>query len=194
MTDYPAVAEQYARDVIAGTIPAGKYIRLACQRHLDDLEWQDDESFRFRFDAKAATRACTFIKLMPHTKGKRAAQKQTLKLESWQVFFAVNVFGWLRRKDNLRRFRRALLLVPRKNGKSALAAAIGLYMLVAENEHGAEVYSGATNEKQAREVFRPARLCCTNPSKDSSCESSVIDGVYEQTDAPDLQDHELASL
>lgn len=51
-----------------------------------------------------------------------------------------------------------LLLVPRKNGKSALAAAIGLYMLVADGEHGAEVYSGATSEKQAWEVFRPAKL------------------------------------
>lgn len=158
MTDYPAVAEQYARDVIAGTIPSGKYIRLACQRHMDDLAWQDDDTFAYRFDAKAATKACAFIELMPHTKGKWAAQKQTLKLEPWQAFFVVNLFGWLRRKDNLRRFRRALLLVPRKNGKSALAAAIGLYMLVADDEHGAEVYSGATNEKQAWEVFRPARL------------------------------------
>lgn len=158
MTDYPAVAEQYARDVIAGKIPAGKYIKLACQRHLDDLDWQSDDGFAFRFDAKAATKACKFIELMPHTKGKWAAQKQTLKLEPWQVFFVAVIFGWLRRKDNTRRFRKALLLVPRKNGKSALAAAIGLYMLVADGEHGAEVYSGATSEKQAWEVFRPARL------------------------------------
>lgn len=158
MTGYPAVAEQYARDVISGKIPAGKYIKLACQRHLDDLDWQSDDGFAFRFDAKAATKACTFIELMPHTKGKWAAQKQTLKLEPWQAFFVAVIFGWLRRKDNTRRFRKALLLVPRKNGKSALAAAIGLYMLVADGEHGAEVYSGATSEKQAWEVFRPARL------------------------------------
>src|SRR6056297_3319121 len=103
MTDYPAVAEQYARDVTSGKIPAAKYVRLACQRHLDDLEWQDEDSFKFRFDAKAATRAYAFIELMPHTKGKWAAQRQTIKLEPWQVFLVANAFGWLRRKDNTRR-------------------------------------------------------------------------------------------
>lgn len=158
MTNYAEVAEQYARDVTEGTIPASKWIKLACQKHLDDLDWQDDDDFRYRFDDAAANKACAFIELMPHTKGKWAAQKQTLKLEPWQTFFVCVAFGWLRRKDNKRRFRRVLLLVPRKNGKSALAAAIGLYMLCADGEHGAEVYSGATTEKQAWEVFRPARL------------------------------------
>lgn len=158
MTNYAAVAEQYARDVTTGNIPAAKYIKLACQRHLDDMDWQADDGFAFRFDEKAANKACQFVELMPHTKGKWAAQKLTLKLEPWQVFFIVCVFGWLRCKDNTRRFRKVLLLVPRKNGKSAVAAAIGNYMLVADGEHGAEVYSGATTEKQAWEVFRPARL------------------------------------
>ena len=155
---YPAIALQYAKDVTSGVIPAGKFVRLACQRHLDDLDWQDDDSFKFRFDAGAANKVCAFVELMPHTKGKWAAEKKTLILEPWQVFFLVVAFGWLRRKDNTRRFRKVFLLVPRKNGKSALAAAVGLYMLVADGEHGAEIYSGATTEKQAWEVFRPARL------------------------------------
>ncbi len=158
MTNYADVAAQYARDVISGEILASKYIKLACQRHLDDLDWQDDSGFAYRFDAKAATKACAFIELMPHTKGKWAQQGQTLTLEPWQVFMTVCLFGWLRCKDNTRRFRRFLLLVPRKNGKSAWAAAVGLYMLCADNEYGAEVYSGARNEKQAWEVFKPARL------------------------------------
>lgn len=158
MKDYTATAKRYARDVVSGKIPAAKYVRLACHRHLDDLNWQKDKGFDYRFDKKAANRACAFIELMPHTKGKWAAQKQTLNLEPWQIFMSVCLFGWLRRKDNTRRFRRFLLLVPRKNGKSAWAAAVGLYMLCADGEHGAEIYSGATTEKQAWEVFRPARL------------------------------------
>lgn len=158
MTDYAAVAEQYARDVISGAIPASKWVRLACQRHLDDLAWQDDAGFAFRFDAKAAARVCAFVEMMPHTKGKWAASGETLIMQPWQVFMTVALFGWKRKRDNTRRFRRFLLLVPRKNGKSAWAAAIGLYMFCADGEHGAEVYSGATNEKQAWEVFRPARL------------------------------------
>ena len=158
MTNYPAVAEQYARDIISGEIPASKYIKLAAQRHLDDLDWQDDDGFAYRFDAKAATKACAFIELMPHTKGKWAKEGKTLIMEPWQVFMTVCLFGWLRCKDNTRRFRRFLLLVPRKNGKSAWAAAVGLYMLCADGEFGAEIFSGARNEKQAWEVFRPARL------------------------------------
>lgn len=156
--NYSEVARKYALDVVQGRIPAAKYAKAACQRHLDDLEWQDEDDFKFRYDEKAANKVCGFIELMRHTKGKWAAQKMTLKLEPWQVFFVCCVFGWMRRKDNTRRFRRALLVVPRKNGKSALAAAIGLYMFAGDGEHGAEVYSGATNEKQAWEVFRPARL------------------------------------
>lgn len=158
MTDYAAVAERYARDVVSGEIPAGKYVRLACRRHLDDLDWQDDESFRYRFDPKAAAKVCAFVELMPHTKGKWAAGGERLVLQPWQVFFTCVLFGWKRRKDNTRRYRVGFLLVPRKNGKSALAAALGLYMFAADGEHGAEVYSGATSEKQAWEVFRPARL------------------------------------
>lgn len=157
-SSYSATAEAYARDVVAGRIPAGKYIRLACQRHLDELAWQDDAQFAFRFDPKKGARVCKFIESLPHTKGKWAAKRELLKLEPWQVFFVMAAFGWLRKKDGLRRFRKVLLLVPRKNGKSALAAAIGLYMLCADGEHGAEVYSGATSEKQAWEVFRPAKL------------------------------------
>jgi phage terminase large subunit-like protein len=64
----------------------------------------------------------------------------------------------VRKSDGLRRYQKAYLSVPRKNGKSALAAAIGLYMLVADHEYGAEVYSGATTEKQSWEVFRPATI------------------------------------
>jgi phage terminase large subunit-like protein len=158
MKPYAATAIRYAREVISGKIPASKYIKLACQRHLDDLDWQDDSGFAYRFDAEAAARVCYFIELMPHTKGKWAKGGQSLTLEPWQVFMTVCLFGWIRRKDNTRRFRRFLLLVPRKNGKSAWAAAVGLYMLCADGEYGAEVYSGARNEKQAWEVFRPARL------------------------------------
>jgi len=156
--DFAAVAEQYAKDVLSGEIPACKWVRLACQRHLDDLAWQDGDEFPFRFDSKSAQKACAFIEHMPHTKGKWAAGGETLTLEPWQVFMVSSVFGWKRKRDDMRRFRRAFLLVPRKNGKSALAAAIGNYMFAADGEHGAEVYSGATTEKQAWEVFRPARL------------------------------------
>lgn len=151
-------ADKYAHDVVSGKQAAGRWIIAACKRHLDDLEKQKDESFKFYFDSAKAEKAIKFVELMPHTKGKWALKKETLKLEPWQKFFVANVFGWCKKKNGYRRFRRAQLWVPRKNGKSALAAAIGNYMLTADGEYGAEVYSGATTEKQAMEVFRPAQI------------------------------------
>ena len=156
--DYSKIAQGYAEDVVSGKIVACKWIILACQRHLDDLEWQDRDEFRFRFDGAAGEMVCQFVELMPHTKGKWAAKKMKLVMEPWQVFMTMCFFGWKRKRDNLRRFRKFFLLVPRKNGKSAWAAAIGNYFLVADGEYGGEVYSGATSEKQAWEVFKPARL------------------------------------
>ena len=151
-------ADQYARDVLSGEIPACKWIKLACKRHLDDLESSKNKSYPFYFDSKAAEKAIKFIELMPHTKGKWAQKGMKLKLEPWQKFFVANVFGWMKRKNGLRKYRNADLYVPRKNGKSALAAGIGNYMLAVDGEYGSEVYSGATTEKQAWEVFRPAKM------------------------------------
>ena len=154
--DYVEIAKAYARDIDKGTIPAGKTVRLQCRRFLDELKLSKSKEFPFRLDREKAERVCRFIEFLPHTKGKWAREKRTLVLEPWQVWILVVTFGWLRKADGLRRFRVLFVVVPRKNGKSALASGIGLYMFCADGEHGAEVYSGATNEKQAREVFDPA--------------------------------------
>lgn len=152
-------AYDYAYDVVEGRIPACKWVKLACKRAIDDLYREDGQ---FYFDPGAAEKACSFIELLPHTKGKWAAQRQKITLEGFQCFFVSMIFGWKRSIDDKRRFRKALLLLPRKNGKSLLAAGIGLYMFCADGEFGAEVYSGATNEKQAWEVFKPALLMAKN--------------------------------
>lgn len=157
---------QYAEDVISGKQIAGKWAKLACKRHLSDLKRSVDGSnsdpFPYYFDEKAAEKACNFVEELPHTKGKWAAQRLKLVMEPWQCFKTMAIFGWKRKSDGNRRFRKAFVLESRKNGKSAWAAAIGLYMFCADKEFGAEVYSGATNEKQAWEVFKPARLMAKN--------------------------------
>jgi len=148
----------YPRNVAAGKVKACDYVRKACERHFADLERSKDAGYPYRFDTAKAIKAIKFIELLPHTKGKWAAKAQTIKLEPWQCFLVGSIFGWVKKTDGLRRFREVYVEVPRKNGKSILAAAIGLLCLVKDGEHGAEVYSGATTEKQAWEVFRPARL------------------------------------
>lgn len=151
--NYTETANGYAYDVISGQVSASKYIKLAAQKHLDGLKAQD----KYTYDEAKAHKACKFIEAQYHTKGKWAQKKEHLLLEPWQLFFVCNVFGWVHTATGFRKYREILLLVPRKNGKSALAAAIGLYMLCADNEFGAEIYTGATSEKQAKEVFVPAQ-------------------------------------
>lgn len=157
--DYPHVeaAKGYGRDVVAGRIDACKWTRLACKRFLRDLRSRRAKAFRYRLDPVAATRACQFVELMPHVKGEWARRRENVALEPWQAFILVNVFGWLSKGTGLRRFRTAYIEVPRKNAKSTLAAAIGLYMLTADDEEGAEVYSAATTRAQAQVVFKVAQ-------------------------------------
>lgn len=160
MASHPHVATalKFARDVIRGRIPACQYVIQACQRHLADLERSKTRSYPYKFDPAAAEKKIKLIELMPHTKGEWAFKRQLVTLEPWQKFGLACTFGWVRKKDGLRRFRESYWEVPRKNGKSVIAAGVGLGMFVADDEFGAEVYSGATTEKQAWEVFRPARL------------------------------------
>ena len=158
MATYPNVnaAQKYARDVVSGRIVACAYVRQACARHLNDTKASKAKSYPYLFDRDAAERVCKFIQLLPHTKGKWGRGGQRLVLEPWQLFLFSAAFGWLRKRDKTRRFREVYAEIPRKNGKSIIAAGAGLYAFSADNEYGAEVYCGATSEKQAWEVFRPA--------------------------------------
>ncbi len=149
-----ALAEQYAAGVLTGEVPACKWVKLAVERQARDLQRRD---WRYVFDVERAEKVCRFIETQPHIKGKWARERLPLRLEPWQCWKTTTLFGWVDRDTGMRRFRRALLLEPRKNAKSTWAAAIGNYMLVADNEHGAEVYTGATSEKQAWEVFGVAQ-------------------------------------
>ena len=167
-TSYGEIATAYARDVVAGKVVACKWHRLACQRHLNDLARAEAGEFAYVCNPeltdikgkpyRPAERICSFAELMPHIKGDWAARGQLIKLERWQVFILASIFGWVHRVTCKRRFRVADIIVPRKNAKSTLAAVIGNFMLAADGEFGAEVYSGATSQDQAMEVFRPALL------------------------------------
>jgi phage terminase large subunit-like protein len=155
---------EYVEGVLSGKIISCKWVKLACKRHQNDLKKIKDKKYPYIFDEKKAERVINFLELLPHTKGEWAKKKpgdpdaNKMKQEAWQKFLWGSVFGWVKKEDGMRRFKVVYLCVPRKNGKSNEAAGIGLYMFAADNEEGAEVYSGATSEKQAFEVFRPARL------------------------------------
>lgn len=107
------------------------------------------------FDARAAARAVRFFqRILKHTTGEWAGKAFTLP--AWQRKIIEDVFGWMR-PDGTRKYRTVYIEVPRKNGKSTLAAGIPLYLLFADNEPGAQVYSAAADRDQAALVFDIAR-------------------------------------
>lgn len=167
---HPHVAKAltYAHDVVAGRILACRWVKLACQRHLDDLERSAGSGWPYQFDELAAERVCKFVERFPHVKGKWAIarpgepESRFIRLEPWQCFIICNLYGWLQKEEtpegrHLRRFQLAYIAVPRKNAKSTTVAPLGLYHVAADDEPGAEVFCGATSKEQALEVFRPAR-------------------------------------
>lgn len=154
-TDHVAEALEYAQDVIAGLIPACKWVKAACRRQLDDLDrWQNDPGWPYEWRAELADRVIRFVELLPHVKdGTTWSAGTPIRLVAAQKFSIACVFGWVKKEDGRRRFRTVYEELPRKNAKSTKIAPLGLYMLVADGEIGAEVYSAATKEEQARVIF-----------------------------------------
>lgn len=154
--EYSEKATQYCREVASGKIRACKWARFACQRHLDDLVRARSKEWEFKYDPAKAGKACSFIERFPHVKGNWARGGQLIRLEPWQAFLICSIFGWVQKLNGLRRFTEANIFVPRKNGKTVLAAGIAIFMFIADGEPGSEVYTGAANRDQADEVFSPA--------------------------------------
>lgn len=152
--------DRYIDGVVGERIPVNRWVRLAVERHLRDLE--DGEDRGLWFDANAADLAINFFRFCKHSKGEWAGQ--TVELEDWQAFKTAMIFGW-KRDNGARRFRTVYIEEPRKNGKSTWAAGIGLYLLVADGEPGAEIYTAATKRDQARIVHSEAtRMVKASPA------------------------------
>ena len=137
--------DDYARSVVSGATVAGRLVRLACERHLWDLETGHERGLMF--DIERAQHALDFFGFLKHSKGEWGGE--AFKLQPWQEFIIGSLFGWLR-KDGKRRFRVAYHEIPRKNGKTTLAAGVGLYLFCADGEPGSEVFTAATKRDQAR--------------------------------------------
>lgn len=141
----------------------GRYERLCLERHERDLAATTQPGGHpkgFRFVSELGERVVAFIEhFCKHHKGEWAGKP--LILEEWQRRLIRVLFGWVRPDDDrpgqwVRRFRTAYIEIARKNGKSLLASGIGLYLLIADNEAGAEVYSFATKQEQARLLWLEA--------------------------------------
>ncbi|MDH5244825.1 MAG: terminase large subunit [Betaproteobacteria bacterium] len=144
----------YARRVSDGDIPAGKWHRLACDRHLRDLTESADGS-RWVYRPELAAKAFGIFALCRHFKGEWAGQP--IRLEPWQQFVVGSVMGWVDRETGLRRFRNAFIELPRGQGKSTIAGGMLVLFAFFDGEGGAEAYSVATKRDQARISFQAGR-------------------------------------
>lgn len=116
----------------------------------------DDCGGRYRFDSAAADRVCNwFPRYCSHSKGDFAGQRFELLDYQTQLILRP-LFGWLNVADGTRRFRKAYIEIPKKNGKTQIIAGLALYMLLADQEPGAEVYVAAADRDQARILFKAA--------------------------------------
>lgn len=144
------IINKYINDVISNRIVVGKYARLRVERYLADVQKK-----RFHFDTKAAKKAVLFFGYLRQYKGSTFSGKK-FELSPWQAFDVWNIFGW-KTYANTRRFHYAYIDVARKNGKTTFAAAIALYLLMMDQEPGAEIYTVATKKDQARICLDDAR-------------------------------------
>jgi phage terminase large subunit-like protein len=141
----------YAEQVLQGKIIAGKFVKLACKRHIGDLETGSKRGLVF--DREAAEFAIEKMQIFPQSKGEFGGQP--LVLQPWQKFIVGSLFGW-KKANGLRRFKDGYIEVGKKNGKSTLIGAISDFMLIFDKEPGAEIYAVATVKDQARQVYDEA--------------------------------------
>jgi phage terminase large subunit-like protein len=163
MASSPAAAytaESYINDVLNDRIPVCRYVRLAVERHVGDLERVGSAEFPYHFDEHQAQRVIDFKQQLRHTQGPWANPRlydTRIRLEPWQQFIDWTVFGW-RRENDMRRFTRVYIEVARKNGKTTNAAATANYCYFADRPHeeGPEVYAVATARDQAKKAWDEA--------------------------------------
>jgi len=139
---------------------------------------------KFYFDEDAANRVVTFIERhISHVKGEKAGKK--FELEDWQKEDIIRpLFGWKNKKTGLRKYQTCYIELPRKNGKSSLSAGIALYLLFADGEKGAEVYSAAGDRQQAGIVFEIAKSMALNdPQIRANCKLFKNSIVHEKSNS-----------
>lgn len=142
--------QKYIDAVESGKIQVGKKMQLAINRHKSDIEKSKEADFPFYYDPKYAKNIIRFISMLPDPKSGKPN-----KLALFQKFILGMLWGWRRKKDNTRRFRKAYLSLARKQGKSLIVSGIALYCLIYERNpfQARQIYATANKRDQAKIVF-----------------------------------------
>ncbi|ALV21052.1 terminase large subunit [Carnobacterium antarcticum] len=142
---------EYARKVVKGDILACKSVIKSCERHMKDLQRISDDDFLYFYDEESANKVIAFMEILPDPK-----TGQTFPLAMFQKFVVGSIYGWrLKNNPDARRFKKVVVSVARKNGKSLLISGIVLYeFLFGKNPaQSRQLFTAANDKEQAKIVF-----------------------------------------
>ena len=144
---------EYYEKILSGEIVTSRRVRTVYERLVKEIR-EPEPASPYYFDEQIGERPILFIETF--CRQSQGALGQELRLELFQKAFIQTLFGFLEKETGYRRFRETLFLCGRKNGKSTLLSGIALYMLIADGEGAAEIYSVATKKDQAKKVLTEA--------------------------------------
>lgn len=186
--------EEYYKWILDNPSKVNEKVRTIYQRLVEDLHdpktatifnpiTEENEVHTFVFDETLGTRPIKFIELFcKHSKGKWAGKP--VELELWQKAFIQALFGFVDEETKLRKYKKGVLFVGRKNGKSTLASGLALYMLTKDGEDGAEVYAVATKKDQAKIVWEESkRMIKKSPELNELCKCRINGIFYDLTES-----------
>lgn len=152
---------EYYKKIVSGEEVVSAKVRRVYKKLVDDIY---DQNCEWEYNPKRANHAIEFIEnFCKHSKGKMGGKPFILEL--WQKALIAAVFGFVHKIDGIRKYREVILIVARKNGKSTLSAAVGLYMQTADGEPGPEIVSVATKKDQSKIIWSEAkRMVKKSPS------------------------------
>lgn len=176
--DYNPIREYYSQ-IESGKVVVSLKIKKVYKKLVKDLDNKDCE---WEYDYKKANHAIEFVEnFCKHSKGKMGGKPFILEL--WQKAMTAALFGFVHKIDGTRKYREFILIVARKNGKSAWASAIGNYMLTADGEAGPEIVSAATKKDQAKIVWSEAkRMIKKSPALNKRARCLVGEIVVDYND------------
>lgn len=145
---------KYANDVLEGKIISGRYVKLACERHLNDLERQDTEEFQYIFDVNEANRIIDFAENLVLDEGEEITP---LFLYPFQKFILGSLMGWKHKTTGCRRFRELYMQVGRQNGKSLMQGVLATYLSSFDGYRNGLIGIIANNEKQSKIVWKEVK-------------------------------------
>ncbi|MDR3137851.1 MAG: terminase large subunit [Tannerellaceae bacterium] len=161
---------QYAAGILDGSIAAGRWMRLAAERFMVML---DNPEYEFR--EKKVNRVIRFVSMLKHFQSPHKGKP--FVLQDWQCFIVAGIYGFYVRETGNRLVRRAYIEVPRKNGKTALSAALCLYHLVGDGVSGGQVYMAANSRDQVKMAGWPL---CAGFAKSLDPEETVLKTYRDQ--------------